>query len=339
MDTEKFVKHRWVKNIDPHNFIELDFSEYCEGKTREEIEKEGSCVKCICNSPFDIFNQYDFAYDNVLGEWNFNNRKPYIIKNLKTRQPYFLTQKCYYLFKNNIHRTKIEEEEDDLDLEDNYDDEEEAKMKWKKNIIERINYYISELGIDINDYPDDKPEDYKDKKYLQHTRKKLYKLYQFKLAKYIIKTLPLKLNDKLTDINKEYIRFMKLKAKYYELHTHLKESEEEFEKEQQYYNEKIQKLATTKLKYTNRETLIGKTFQYLKDTKNKEWHTILANYEGKRFHYWDWFDELMEYVLYIEMLDNPPKIKHQRVLETLDNIKNTYIDTEDIDKITDGYKY
>ena len=30
MDTEKFVKHRWVKNIDPHNFIELNKIRLCK---------------------------------------------------------------------------------------------------------------------------------------------------------------------------------------------------------------------------------------------------------------------------------------------------------------------
>ena len=47
----------------------------------------------------------------------------------------------------------------------------------------------------------------------------------------------------------------------------------------------------------------------------------------------------MDYVRFLEMLDNPPEIKHQRILETLDNIKNTFINTEDRDKINDSYKF
>jgi hypothetical protein len=147
-------------------------------------------------------------------------------------------------------------------------------------------------------------------------------------------------NSLLIDIKYEHYRLCTLYVKLIVIIDEIDKISRFINDDDNKYNQKIYKLQKYQLKYTNRKNLIGYTFKNLYENKNNTWEGIVEYYKDA-YSYQDWAKEIKMYRDYLDLMKKSPeyyKLKLEEITKVKNNIRNNYIDINNIDNIKTNFE-
>jgi hypothetical protein len=147
-------------------------------------------------------------------------------------------------------------------------------------------------------------------------------------------------NSLLIDIKYEHYRLCSLYVKLIVIIDEIDKITRLINDDNNKYNEKINKMEKYQLKYTNRKNLIGYTFKQLYQNNNQTWKGIIEYYKDA-YSYQDWAKEIKMYYEYLDLIEKSPeyyKLKLEEISKVRNNIRNNYIDINDINDIKTNFE-